>query len=107
MANAGVPLGLVVTLDRVAVLRNRYTGSDPDSIAVLGDYETTGIFGSSNSEVVFEAGVRRWLDGLSAGSGWELLPSGLAEVLRDEVVPALRAGAVRTSGPRFESHATP
>ena len=107
MAHAGVPLGLVVTPERVVLLRHRYTSYDANSIVVLADDLVPGLFGAEGSQVSFEAQVQRWLDGLPSGAGWEHLPSSLAAALRDEIVPVLLAGPVRTSGPRYETHASP
>ncbi len=105
MVSARCPIGLLVTRTRFAILLDRYTGTGPDSVAVVGEYDlgvplvATSEAAPAQRGMALEAAVQEWLQGLREGAGWEHLDETAAAALREHVLPALQ-GRIRAAGPR-------
>ena len=100
------PLGLLVTPDRMWLLRDRFRSDSEDSIERVGEFSTPGSLRShvkdkEASGFELEQAVQNWLKALGRGSTTETLDPKLREALEEYVVPALAQGVIRAGGPRI------
>ena len=108
MASIGCSVGLVVSGERIILLRDSLEKSHgesidivgearlPDSLLPLADEQWKGERG-----LEFESRVQRWLEKLKLTSSIENLPNDLRELLEEPIMRLLRLGEVRAAGPRW------
>ena len=105
------PLGLLVTPERMRLLRDTYTSYAPESIEWIGDYPIQGLFEEAlarhpkDTDVAvgafrLEDAVQAWLERLASGTGLASLSPDLRDALKEYVLPALEQGEIRAAGPR-------
>jgi hypothetical protein len=123
MLHMRCPIGLLVTPDAIEVFRDTYTAHSESSVERVGSFPAPkdwDIFrvphhGSSGKDPSdanlgfrFEETVKSWLEllGSSPSPYLKELPEETREALTDYVVPALKQGVIRSSGPResLKSH---
>lgn len=105
------PLGLLVTPERVRLLRDTYTSYGPESVERVGEYPVQGLFEeelakqpAENDAAArafrLEDAVQAWLERLAAGRGLASLSPDLRHVVEEDVLPVLEQGEIRAAGPR-------
>lgn len=105
------PVGLLVTPERMRLLRDTYTSYDQESIARVGDYPLGGMFQDALASAPgdtddaaqsfrLEDAVQSWLERLAAGRGLASLSPELRHAVEEDVLPALEQGEIRPAGPR-------
>ncbi|MEG4969443.1 type I restriction enzyme HsdR N-terminal domain-containing protein [Microcoleus sp. B6-A1] len=112
MASIGCSVGLVVTGERVILLRDsleKYNGESidvvgeanlPDSLLPQADEQWKGQPG-----VEFESRVQRWLEKLKLTGSMDNIPNDLRNLLGEPIMSLLRIGEVRAAGPRWSKSA--
>jgi len=108
MARAGIPTGLLVNADSVAVFRDTFRDFSAASIERIGSISTSNfpelqvfLHGVGHKEVEFEAAVQRWLVELRERYvHGQLRGSDSHPMLLEHVIPALLSGEIRAAGPR-------
>ena len=112
MASIGCSVGLVVTGERVILLRDsleKYNGESiyvvseaklPDSLLPPADEQW-----KANPGMEFESRVQRWLEKLKLTASMENLPNDLRNLLGEPIMSLLRIGEVRAAGPRWSKSA--
>ena len=106
-----VPLGLIVTLDEIAIYRHSYTADSEEAIHLVGRFSLPshwlGLNGNQTrsgaaaaTEPQFEAAVQRWLEQLASYPALEGFSPEAADALSENVLPALVTGIVRAARPR-------
>jgi hypothetical protein len=111
MARAGIPTGLLVNTDLVAVFRDTFRDYSPSSIERVGSISTSKFpelqVSSHGKEVDFEAAVQRWLVELrNRYVHGNLRGSDSDPLILEHVIPALLSGEIRSAGPRSATRAT-
>lgn len=94
------PTGLLVTDDKVLILRRDYGRG---TIELVGPFDTMGVDALRRSDangLAFEADVQRWLESLRDPSVVRELPEPLQGAIAEWVVPEIDAGEIRAAGPR-------
>jgi hypothetical protein len=102
MAGMLVPVGLLVTPDKLRLYRDEYLSSSEDSITKVGEFDVKGFLNSAQagSERALEQLVQTWLEGLSTESGLRELSPDLRSAAQRYIVPAISQGAIRAGHPR-------
>lgn len=106
MASMNIPIGLLVTPNRLRLYSDRYVSPPEDSIALVGEFDVTDLLNfqpfaeDPRSARAFEQIVQNWLESLSTESGRGKLPADLRRAAQSYIVPALEQGAVRAAHPR-------
>lgn len=100
MKRIGVDLGLLVTPQRLLILREDYRGDL--GAKVIGDYPLA-LGGEALDPVAFEDFVQRWLESLA----WKPIDRStpLTQALTDIVVPVVKYGTIRAAHLRVRSAA--
>jgi len=107
MLGAGCPIGLLVTPERLWILRDQYLSSSEDSIAEVGEFDVKDVLNfrpsgaAGRDALAFERLVQSWIEGLSTESGLRELPAGLRGAAEMYIVPAISQGVVRAGHPRY------
>ena len=114
MSRLRVPTGMLVTQEKILILRDTFQDFSEASIKqVEGELLTRNFpelqafaVGKSRDPAAFELAVQEWLENLQdnlrkgAYSG-----SALDPLLAEHILPLLLEGEVRVSGPRYQKHA--
>jgi hypothetical protein len=104
MLQLGCQLGLLVSLDRMRVYRDRLTSYSDDSIELVGDFDTKEFFTLRGSETVdeiaFENAIQNWLEHLSSSGIGRVKNPKAREVVDHYILPAVESGIIRAAGPR-------
>ena len=105
MAGMRCPVGMLVGADRIRIYRDEYREVGVDSIALIGEYPTTGLpfVGAANAGgATYEGAVQDWLESLRIESVRARLLPDLRVAIEAHVLPALVAGHVRAGTPRLQ-----
>lgn len=104
-------VGLLVTPERLRLLRDEYLSESPESITVAGEYPTPPPLSrwqdehiwsaTPQPELAFEEEVQQWLEGLSRPDERDAIPRELQNAIVEHVLPALGEGEVGAAGPRW------
>lgn len=112
MASIGCSVGLVVSGERVVLLRDSLEKSNGESIGVVGEARLPDSLlppaddqWKGKRALEFESRVQQWLEELKLTSSTENLPSDLKELLSEPIISLLRLGEVRAAGPRWSKAA--
>jgi hypothetical protein len=112
MKAVGCPTGLVVVRNRLRILQERYSGTEPGRIEVVADLDTSQVRslaspGAGRASVgEFEERVQAWLEGLDRAAMLRL-PGPLRDAVLRWILPALDVGEIRASGPRHPRSPAP
>lgn len=108
MASMGCSVGLVVTGNRIFLLRDSFEKSHGESIAVVSEawlpdhlLPTADEQWRGKHGLEFESRVQRWLEKLKQTPSLENLPNDLAELLSEPIMSLIRLGEIRAAGPRW------
>src|SRR6476661_445104 len=108
MASIGCSVGLVVTGERVILLRDSLEKYNGESIDVVGEAKLPDSLlppadeqWKANPGMEFESRVQRWLEKLKLTASMENLPNDLRNLLGEPIMSLLRIGEVRAAGPRW------
>ena|SRR5579871_200489 len=95
------PTGLLVTPKHMWVYRDFYTTESPESIERIGDFDMTGVWQQTPpaDAASFEDFVQQWLE-RNAQQLPPNLPSGIGQVLREDILAAVAGGQIRAAHPR-------
>ncbi len=113
MIRTGVPTGLLVTPTWLTIYRDTFTDYLDSSIQAVEQIPTSDIeslqpfaAGLRSSGADFEDAVQEWLAQLKyrLDEGF-LRGSDLKPAVREHILPALRSGEIRASGPRYPRRA--
>jgi len=112
MASIGCSVGLVVTGERVILLRDSLEKYNGESIYVVGEAKLPDSLlppadeqWKANRGMEFESRVQRWLEKLKLTASMENLPNDLRNLLGEPIMSLLRIGEVRAAGPRWSKGA--
>ncbi len=112
MASIGCSVGLVVTGERVILLRDSLEKYNGESIDVVGEAKLPDYLlppadeqWKGNPAIEFESRVQRWLEKLKLTASMEKLPNDLRNLLGEPIISLLRIGEVRAAGPRWSKSA--
>ena len=112
MASIGCSVGLVVTGERVILLRDSLEKYNGESIYVVGEAKLPDSLlppadeqWKANRGMEFESRVQRWLEKLKLTASMENLPNDLRNLLGEPIMSLLRIGEVRAAGPRWSKSA--
>ena len=112
MASIGCSVGLVVTGERVILLRDSLEKYNGESIYVVGEAKLPDSLlppadeqWKANPGMEFESRVQRWLEKLKLTASMEKLPNDLRNLLDEPIMSLLRIGEVRAAGPRWSKSA--
>ena len=112
MASIGCSVGLVVTGERVILLRDSLEKYNGESIDVVGEAKLPDSLlppadeqWKANRGMEFESRVQRWLEKLKLTASMENLPNDLRNLLGEPIMSLLRIGEVRAAGPRWSKSA--
>ena len=112
MAFIGCSVGLVVTGERVILLRDSLEKYNGESIDVVGEAKLPDSLlppadeqWKANRGMEFESRVQRWLEKLKLTASMENLPNDLRNLLGEPIMSLLRIGEVRAAGPRWSKSA--
>lgn len=103
MSGMGCPMGLLVTPERVWVLRDTLRVGGVDGVVVLGEYTAPTEFLSeagTRDGADFKARVQRWLERMAEDGHSTSEDEALRRVLDDEVIPVLLGAEIRSGNPR-------
>ena len=108
MIELGCSLGLLVTGERVILLRDSFDDSQGSSIRVVGEARLPNYLLPAGDEqwkgnpyLEFESQVQRWLDKLKLQTSIDSLPDDLRNLFGGRIINLLRLGEVRAGGPRW------
>ncbi|MEG4391098.1 type I restriction enzyme HsdR N-terminal domain-containing protein [Microcoleus sp. BROC3] len=108
MASIGCSVGLVVTGERVILIRDSLEKYNGESIDVVGEAKLPDYLLPPADEqwkgqpgVEFESRVQRWLEKLKLTASMNNLPNDLRNLLGEPIMSLLRIGEVRAAGPRW------
>jgi hypothetical protein len=97
------PLGMLVSPQKIVLLRNRFTGYSDDSIERVGEYPSPESWRSVEGLPTgfdFEAFVYAWLEKMKrSGQPRDVSPDA-ASALSELVLPSLTQGEIHAAGPR-------
>jgi hypothetical protein len=112
MASIGCSVGLVVTGERVILLRDSLEKYNGESIDVVGEAKLPDSLlppadeqWKANRGMEFESRVQRWLEKLKLTASMNNLPNDLRNLLGEPIMSLLRIGEVRAAGPRWSKSA--
>jgi hypothetical protein len=102
MLGMRVPIGLLITPQRMWLYRDFYTDQSPQSIQRIGEYNLTRVWRQPppSQAAPFETFVQHWLEDLPKRLTMEA-PDELQEALQEYVLPAVANGDVRAAHPRY------
>lgn len=108
MASIGCSVGLVVSGERVILLRDSLEQSDGGSIHVVGEARLpksllplADELWHGERSLAFESSVQQWLENLKFVSNIKNLPNDLRELFREPILSLLQLGEIRAAGPRW------
>lgn len=108
MAAIGCSVGLVVTGERVILLRDSLKESNGASVHIVGEAKLPDFLlppadeqWKGNPSLEFESRVQRWLEKLKLTANTDNLPVDLKALLGGSIIGLLRLGEVRAAGPRW------
>jgi hypothetical protein len=108
MASIDCSIGLIVSGERVVLLRDSLEKSNGESIKKVGEANlphfllpTSDEKWNGNLYFEFESQVQQWLEKLKLPSNLENLPTDLRKLFGEPVISLLRLGEVRAAGPRW------
>jgi len=100
MVRMQVPIGVLITPERLWLYRDSYTTTAPDSVRRIGEYNITNAWRQPPpNQAGFESLVQHWLESLRKRLA-PTLPKDLSDALREYVIPAITSGDVRAAHPR-------
>ena len=112
MASIGCSVGLVVTGERVILLRDSLEKYNGESIDVVGEAKLPDSLlppadeqWKANRGMEFESRVQLWLEKLKLTASMDNLPNDLRNLLGEPIMSFLRIGEVRAAGPRWSKSA--
>lgn len=112
MASIGCSVGLVVTGERVILLRDSLEKYNGESIDVVGEAKLPDSLlppadeqWKANPGMEFESRVQRWLEKLKLTASMDNFPNDLRNLLGEQIISLLRSGEVRAAGPRWSKSA--
>ena len=96
-----VPIGALITPDRLRLYRDFYTTPVGDSVRRIGDYSITALWRQSPpaEPARFEAFVQRWLEDLPKHRA-AVFTKELNNALREYVLPAIESSDIQAAHPR-------
>ncbi|MGB0562589.1 MAG: hypothetical protein ACPGVO_12430, partial [Spirulinaceae cyanobacterium] len=113
MASVGCALGLVITGERISLLRDSFEKFHGESItvakkAILPESLLPPVNESwlGNKEFEFALRVQLWLETLGRTSSLESLPEDLQELFGEPIISLIRFGEIRAAGPRWSGVAS-
>lgn len=113
MASIGCSVGLVISDERVTLLRDSLEKLEGESISVVGEAKLPlSLLPPADEQwkgkrgLEFESRVQRWLEKLQLTSSMESLPNDLRELLGEPIISLLRLGEIRAAGPRWSKAVT-
>lgn len=108
MASTGCSIGLLVSGERIVLLRDSLERSNGESIGIVGEAMLPDSLlppadnqWQGNRYLEFESRVQRWLEKLQLVPNVRNLPNDLRGLLDEPVISLLRFGEVRAAGPRW------
>jgi hypothetical protein len=112
MASIGCSVGMVVSGERIILLRDSFEKSNGESINVVAQAHLPDSLLPSADEqwkgdkyLEFESRVQKWLEQLKLPASTKNLPNDLKELLSEPIINLLRLGEVRAAGPRWSKTA--
>lgn len=103
MGRQSCPTGILITPEDTLFFRNPFTGYEGDTIQKVGECGTSDLLGAMpdrTTEPYLTMRVEEWLESLAAG-GRRVWPPSAAEAIESLVIPAVVAGVIRATGPRW------
>lgn len=112
MASRNCSIGILVSGERIILLRDSLEQSNGASIDIVGEAKLPyTLLPPADSQwegkhgLEFESRVQRWLEELKLPSSTKKLPDDLRELLGEQIISLLRLGEVRAAGPRWSKAA--
>jgi hypothetical protein len=111
MASVDCAVGLLVSGDRIVLMRDSLEKYNGDSISVIGEAKLPDsllnpVDGQWKEPIEFELQVQRWLENLKLTASVKNLPNDLQQLFGESIINLLRIGEVRSAGPRWSKVAT-
>jgi hypothetical protein len=102
MVSTDCSVGLVITNERIILLRDSLEKYNGASIYIVGEAKIpSSLIGEKDSEFEFASRVQNWLENLKLRSNVDKLPSDLRTLLSGTVINLLQWGEVRAARPRW------
>jgi len=108
MASISCSVGLVVSGERIILLRDSLEKSNGESIDIVGEARLPDSLlppvdqqWKEEQGFEFESRVQQWLEKLKLTSSIKNLPNDLRELLGEPILTLLRLGEIRAAGPRW------
>jgi hypothetical protein len=106
MASVDCAVGLLVSGDRIVLLRDSLERYNGDSISVIGEAKLpeslrNPVDGQRKEQLEFELQVQRWLENIKLTASIKNLPNDLQQLFGESIINLLRLGEVRSAGPRW------
>jgi len=108
MVSYGCSVGLVISKERIILLRDSLEKSNGESIYTVGEARLPDSLLPSADEpwneeqgFEFKSRVQQWLELLKFSSSIKNLPNDLRELFGEQILNLLKIGEVRAAGPRW------
>lgn len=112
MVSLGCSVGMLVSGDRIILLRDSFEKSNGESINVVAEAKLPDSLLPPADEqwkgehhLEFESRVQKWLEQLKLPASTKNLPNDLKELLSEPIINLLRLGEIRAAGPRWSKAA--
>jgi hypothetical protein len=110
MASVDCAVGLLVSEDRIVLMRDSLEKYNGESISFVGEAKLPDSLlhpdGQWKEPAEFELQVQRWLENLKLTASLRNLPDDLQQLFGESIINLLRLGEVRSAGPRWSRVAT-
>jgi hypothetical protein len=106
MASVDCAVGLLVSGDRIVLMRDSLEKYNGDSISIIGEAKLPDSLlhpndGEWKGQLEFELQVQRWLENIKLTASLKNLPNDLQQLFGESMINLLRLGEVRSAGPRW------